>query len=98
MSLKLVRMIRNRIIAALGKIDDWRVGDGIVTRLDDGLWVKFCYANRDHYFEVGNSDHDVAQIVIPSDAELQMAFNAVKNFHHTVQRKRSITKNLGMDE
>lgn len=98
MAFKLVRMIRTRILAAMAIVDDWRVDPEKVTRLSDGLWIKLVHGQfGGGHFEVGNSDHGVAQIVVDSDSELDAAYSALMNFHPTSKRQRSILKNLGIE-
>lgn len=97
MAFKLVRMIRTRILKAMANTDDWRVDPDKVTRLSDGLWVRWVHGKHANHFEVGNADHGVAQIVVDSDQELITAYQALSSFHPTIKRTRSILDNLGIE-
>lgn len=98
MASKLVRTIRKRIIEAMAAIDDWRVDPDKVTRVSDGLWVRYVApSSRSPHIEVGNGDHGVAQIIIECDSEIVEAYSKLQNFHPMIKRHRSILNDLGIE-
>lgn len=93
MAHKLERIVRLKLIEALGKLDEWSVKEERIVR-SDGLWV----AHIGKEIGVGNSDHEVPQMFIEFDDELRAAWGRVNSFIPNIKRERTIFKNLGIDD